>query len=127
MELQIIHNSIHRSQTFLWIFHTIYSLKFAFWPLKSKIPWGQNWLCKMLFGYTRNIISPPQAKISENLVARLGSNLAIKEHEQSSILALVLGVGIGPRDLTAAKKFMKMCRIGCTEGFLDKARIFSPL
>ena len=65
-------------------------------------------------------------------MARLGSNLAIKEHEQSSILALVLGVGIGPRDLRSpdlatARKFMKMCRIGCTEGFLDKARIFSPL
>ena len=34
-------------------------------------------------------ISPPQAKISEDLVAGLGSNLAIKEHEQSSTLAQI--------------------------------------
>ena len=35
-ELQIIHNTIHRSQTFLWIFHTIFSYKFAFLAKKAQ-------------------------------------------------------------------------------------------
>ena len=35
-DLQIIHNTIHRSQTFLWIFHTIFSYKFAFLAKKSQ-------------------------------------------------------------------------------------------
>ena len=54
-DLQIIHNTIHRSQTFLWIFHTIFSYKFAFLAKKPQISWVQNWLCRMLFGCTRSI------------------------------------------------------------------------
>ena len=50
-ELQIIHNTIHRSQTFFWIF------------LGCKI------VCAERFSDIPGALSPPQAKISEDLVA----------------------------------------------------------
>ena len=50
-DLQIIHNTIHRSQTFFWIF------------LGCKI------VCAERFSDMPGALSTPQAKISEDLVA----------------------------------------------------------